>query len=142
MKESNSSPESMLTAFDRHRPLLFSIAFRMLGSVADAEDVVQEAYLRWQRASDVRSPKAYVSTVMTRLCLDHLRKAPPGFAVRRMRINGRLGLVGYFEDGSSYSVTTIDVAGDKVRTIRLVVNAEKLGGVLPLDRAEIVEGPR
>jgi hypothetical protein len=59
-----------------------------------------------------------------------------------MRINGRLGLVGYFEDGSPYSVTTIDVAGDKVRTIRLVVNAEKLGGVLPLDRAEIVEGPR
>ena len=37
--------------FDRHRPLLFSIAYRMLGSVMDAEDVVQEAYLRWQRAS-------------------------------------------------------------------------------------------
>jgi DNA-directed RNA polymerase specialized sigma24 family protein len=36
--------------FDRHRPLLFSIAYRMLGSVMDAEDVVQEAYLRWQRA--------------------------------------------------------------------------------------------
>src|SRR5215208_582745 len=75
-------------------------------------------------------------------CLDHLRKAPPGFVVRRMRINGRLGLVGYFEDGSPHSVTTIDVAGDKVRAIRLVVNPEKLGGVPPLDRAEIVEGPR
>ena len=59
-----------------------------------------------------------------------------------MRINGRLGLVGYFEDGSSYSVTTIDVAGDKVRAIRLVVNPEKLGGMPPLDRAEIVEGSR
>jgi hypothetical protein len=59
-----------------------------------------------------------------------------------MRINGRVGLVGYFEDGSPHSVTTIVVAGDKVRAIRLVVNQEKVGGVLPLDRAEIVEGPR
>ena len=75
MTESNSSPESMLAAFDRHCPLLFSIAYRILGSVADAEGVVQEAYLRWQRASDIRSPKAYLATVVTRLCLDHLRKA-------------------------------------------------------------------
>jgi hypothetical protein len=85
---------------------------------------------------------AYLSTVVTRLSMDHLRKAPPGFVVRRMRISGRLGLVGYFEDGSPHSVTTLDVAGDRVRAIRLVVNPEKLGGVLPLDRAEIVEGPR
>jgi hypothetical protein len=103
----------MLAAFDRHRLLLFSIAYRMLGSVADAEDVVQEAYLCWQRTSDMRSPKAYLSTVVTCLCLDHLRKAPPGFVVRRMRINGRLGLVGYFEDGSLHNITTIDVAGTK-----------------------------
>jgi hypothetical protein len=48
--ESNSSPDSMLAAFDQHRPLLFPIAYRMIGSVADAEDVVQEAYLRWQQA--------------------------------------------------------------------------------------------
>ena len=38
--------------FDEHRPLLFSIAYRMLGSVMDAEDVLQEAYLRWQRAPE------------------------------------------------------------------------------------------
>ncbi len=63
--------------FNLHRPLLFSIAYRMLGSVAEAEDVVQEAYLRWQRASEaeVRSPKAYLSAVVTRLCIDHLRSA-------------------------------------------------------------------
>jgi RNA polymerase sigma-70 factor (ECF subfamily) len=63
--------------FDRHRPLLFSIAYRMLGSVMDAEDVVQEAYLRWQQASatEVRSPKAYLSSVVTRLCIDQLRSA-------------------------------------------------------------------
>ncbi|MCA1688304.1 MAG: RNA polymerase sigma-70 factor [Actinobacteria bacterium] len=63
--------------FDRHRPLLFSIAYRMLGSVMDAEDVVQEAFLRWQRASEaeVRSPKAYLSAVVTRLSIDQLRSA-------------------------------------------------------------------
>lgn len=63
--------------FDRHRPLLFSIAYRMLGSVMDAEDVVQEAFVRWRRASaaEVRSPKAYLSAVVTRLCIDELRSA-------------------------------------------------------------------
>jgi RNA polymerase sigma-70 factor, ECF subfamily len=64
-------------AFDRHRPLLFSIAYRMLGSVMEAEDAVQEAYLRWGRASrgEVRSEKAYLSAVVTRLCIDRLRSA-------------------------------------------------------------------
>jgi RNA polymerase sigma-70 factor (ECF subfamily) len=57
------------------RPLLFSIAYRMLGSVADAEDVVQEAFLRYERASDVESPKAFLSTVVTRLALDQLKSA-------------------------------------------------------------------
>ena len=63
--------------FQQYRPLLFSIAYRMLGGVADAEDIVQEAFVRWQRASgvEVRSPKSYLSTVVTRLCLDHLRSA-------------------------------------------------------------------
>jgi RNA polymerase sigma-70 factor (ECF subfamily) len=57
------------------RPLLFSIAYRMLGSVTDAEDVVQEAFLRYQDATGVDSPKAYLSAVVTRLCIDHLRSA-------------------------------------------------------------------
>lgn len=62
--------------FDRHRPLLFSIAYRMLGSAMDAEDIVQEAYLRWQGTEEeVRSPKAYLSTVVTRLSIDRLRSA-------------------------------------------------------------------
>src|SRR6266540_2198000 len=59
------------------RPLLFSIAYRMLGSVAEAEDVVQEAYLRWHRAltagAEVESPKAYLAAVTTRLAIDQLR---------------------------------------------------------------------
>ena len=67
----------VVTAFAEHRPLLFSIAYRMLGSAADAEDVLQDAYIRWQRAkgADVRSPKDYLSTTVTRLALDHLRSA-------------------------------------------------------------------
>jgi RNA polymerase sigma-70 factor, ECF subfamily len=58
------------------RPYLFSIAYRMLSSVADAEDVVQEAYLRYHRAAvEAESPKAYLSAVVTRLCIDQLRSA-------------------------------------------------------------------
>ncbi|HVF99745.1 MAG TPA: RNA polymerase sigma-70 factor [Chloroflexia bacterium] len=68
-------------AFNEHRPLLFSLAYRMLGSVADAEDLVQEAFLRWHRATEssdeqaVRSPRSYLCTVVTRLCIDQLRSA-------------------------------------------------------------------
>src|SRR5437764_7634095 len=63
--------------FERHRGLLFSIAYRMLGSVADAEDAVQDAFIRWQRASDVdvRSPKAFLVTIVSRLCINHLQSA-------------------------------------------------------------------
>lgn len=58
------------------RPYLFTVAYNMLGSVMDAEDMVQEAYLRWQRAGVVaESPKAYLTAVTTRLCIDHLRSA-------------------------------------------------------------------
>jgi RNA polymerase sigma-70 factor (ECF subfamily) len=61
------------------RPLLFSIAYRMLGSASDAEDIVQEALLRFHRetvaGTHVVSPKSYLSAVTTRLCIDHLRSA-------------------------------------------------------------------
>ncbi len=63
--------------FERHRSLLFSIAYRMLGSVAEAEDVVQEAYLRWREVpeKEVRSPRSYLSAVVTRLSINRLRSA-------------------------------------------------------------------
>lgn len=61
------------------RPLLFSLAYRMIGSVSEAEDIVQEAFLRYYRASGagarVDSPKSYLCTVTTRLSIDHLRSA-------------------------------------------------------------------
>ena len=62
-----------------HRPLLFSIAYRMTGSVSDAEDIVQEAFARLARAlrggTLVSEPKAYLATTATRLALNHLRSA-------------------------------------------------------------------
>jgi RNA polymerase sigma-70 factor (ECF subfamily) len=66
-----------LATFNQHRRLLFSIAYRMLGSVADAEDMLQEAFIRWQQASDddVRSPKAFLVTIVSRLCINHLQSA-------------------------------------------------------------------
>jgi RNA polymerase sigma-70 factor, ECF subfamily len=58
------------------RPYLFAIAYRMLGSVAEAEDVVQEAFLRYHEADvEAESPKAYLATVTTRLAIDQLRSA-------------------------------------------------------------------
>lgn len=67
--------------FEQHRELLFGLAYRMLSSVADAEDVVQDAYLRWRaaREDNVQSPKAYLTTVATRLAIDRLH------ALRRER---------------------------------------------------------
>jgi RNA polymerase sigma-70 factor (ECF subfamily) len=65
------------TQFEEYRPLLFSLAYRMLGTRADAEDIVQDAYLRWQSASqeEVRAPKSYLTTVVARLSLDSLKSA-------------------------------------------------------------------
>ncbi len=61
---------AQVDTFTEYRPLLFSIAYRMLGGVMDAEDVVQETYLRWENAGEIESPKAFLSTITTRLCID------------------------------------------------------------------------
>ena len=62
--------------FERERPRLFGLAYRMLGSVGDAEDMVQDAFLRWQGAAvdQVTVPRAFLTTTLTRLCIDRLRK--------------------------------------------------------------------
>ncbi len=66
-----------LEEFQSYRPLLFSIAYRMLGSVMEAEDMVQEAFLRYQATpiESIQNPKAFLTTVITRLCLNQLDTA-------------------------------------------------------------------
>jgi RNA polymerase sigma-70 factor (TIGR02957 family) len=71
------APDGLLAAFDRHRRLLFTVAYQMLGSVADAEDVVQDAWLRWSAGDrdDVADPRAYLVRTASRLALDRLTAA-------------------------------------------------------------------
>lgn len=66
-----------LAIFDQHRGLLFSIAYRMLGSVADAEDMLQETFIRWQQAADeaIESPRSFLVTIISRLCINQLQSA-------------------------------------------------------------------
>ena len=66
-----------LQAFHQHRSLLFAIAYRMLGSSADAEDILQETFIRWQQITEleIESPRALLVTILTRLAINHLQSA-------------------------------------------------------------------
>jgi RNA polymerase sigma-70 factor, ECF subfamily len=66
-----------LATFDQYRGLLFSIAYRMLGTIADAEDMLQETFIRWHQSAeqDIRSPRAFLVTIISRLCMNHLQSA-------------------------------------------------------------------
>jgi RNA polymerase sigma-70 factor, ECF subfamily len=79
MSQSSAGSADTAEIYQTLRPLLFSIAYRMLGSVTEAEDIVQEAFVRYHRVVEANgqpeSPKAYLSTVVTRLCIDHLQSA-------------------------------------------------------------------
>ncbi|SNX56790.1 RNA polymerase sigma-70 factor [Streptomyces sp. TLI_55] len=70
------STDTVTDVFEEHRPVLLGVAYRMLGRVADAEDVVQEAWLRWSGAErdDVREPRGYLVRITTRLAIDRLRQ--------------------------------------------------------------------
>ena len=78
-KMQSNDPEApiRLTTFDQYRSLLFSVAYRMLGSVADAEDMLQETFIRWQQVPDeeIRSARAFLVTIVSRLCINHLQSA-------------------------------------------------------------------
>jgi RNA polymerase sigma-70 factor (ECF subfamily) len=73
----NVRPEDAAASFEPLRPKLIRVAYRMLGSVHDAEDIVQEAFIRWMNTerSDVREPEAFLRRTVTRLCLDQLKSA-------------------------------------------------------------------
>jgi RNA polymerase sigma factor (sigma-70 family) len=99
------------TLFEELRPVGFAVAYRMLGSVSEAEDIVQEAFLRVHRKLDygehIESPRAYLATVVARLCIGHLRSA----RVRRETYVEALPepLVG--EPGADLAVGGVDPAG-------------------------------
>src|SRR5438034_6377314 len=71
------NPANSIEQFESYRPLMFGIAYRMLGSAMEAEDVVQETYLRYRAVppETIASPKAFLTTIVTRLCLNHLHTA-------------------------------------------------------------------
>ena len=78
MRRASDLPLDLTDHIERLRPRLRGLAYRMLGSVGDAEDAVQDALLRWHEAAaaaTIRSPEAWLVTVVTRLCLDRLRAA-------------------------------------------------------------------
>jgi RNA polymerase sigma-70 factor, ECF subfamily len=72
-----AGPDDAVVTFELHRRRLTGLAYRMLGTLSEAEDIVQEAYLRWHAAERGRvdNPRAYLSRVVARLCLDHLKSA-------------------------------------------------------------------
>jgi RNA polymerase sigma-70 factor, ECF subfamily len=73
----STAEQSTLDIFERHRPRLFALAYRMLGTRDDAEEIVQEAYIRWHQAdiTAIESPEAWLVTATTRLSIDRLRRA-------------------------------------------------------------------
>ena len=125
-----------LAAFDPHRRLLFSVAYQMLGSVADAEDVVQDAWLRWSGADrgDVADPRAYLVRTTTRLALDRLASA-------RSRREAYVGpwlpeplLTGPHTDGGAPDPAAEAELGEQVSLALLVV----LETLSPAERAVFV----
>src|SRR3712207_5079795 len=76
MSDEESGEQDPVVVFQRQRPRLLGLSYRILGSVADAEDVLQDAWIRWQQTdrAAVRNPDAFLTTVVTRLSLDRLRR--------------------------------------------------------------------
>jgi RNA polymerase sigma-70 factor, ECF subfamily len=100
-------PSGPLETFRQHRAMLFSIAYRMLGTTADAEDVLQETYIRWQgsRETELRSARAFLVTIVSRLCINHLQSA----RVRREQYFGQWLPEPLFTGaGSSYPMPRTD----------------------------------
>jgi RNA polymerase sigma-70 factor (ECF subfamily) len=116
-----------LDAFEAHRDHLLGLAYRMLGSIAEAEDVVQEAFLRWHEAD----PRAYLARVVTRLGLDHLKSA----RVRREHYVGPW-LPEPVVDADALSAGTASEYADDV-TVALERAAFLLHDVFDLDFAEV-----
>lgn len=117
--------------FEAHRPRLLGLAYRMLGLLAEAEDVVQEAYLRWHRASgdEIRDPGAWLTATVTRLAIDELRRQQ----TRRQTYVGPWlpePWVSQVETEASDAETSLSLADDL--SVALMLLLERLG---PEERA-------
>ena len=117
--------------YEELRPLLFSIAYRMIGSVSEAEDIVQEAFLRIHRAetegTTIDSPKAYLAAVTTRLGIDHLKSA----RVRREQYVGEWLPEPLLTDEGSPDAAAHAETADSLSTAFLVL----LESLTPVERA-------
>jgi RNA polymerase sigma-70 factor (ECF subfamily) len=115
-------------AFQPHRRYLVGLAYRMLGSLSEAEDIVQDAYLRWHGAgrADLADTRAFLATIVTRLCLDHLKSA----RVRRESYVGAWLPEPVLDAGKLSPETASDYAHDL--SVGLLLVLERLS---PLERA-------
>ena len=116
-------------SFETHRSHLTGLAYRMLGSLAEAQDVVQEAYLRWHQArtrENVEEPRAFLSKTVTRLCLDHLKSA---HARRELYVGPWLP-----EPVFDHDALTVEAATEYAQdlSVALMLTLERLS---PLERA-------
>lgn len=119
-----------LATFQQHRPLLFSIAYRMLGTIADAEDMLQEAFIRWQQTeAEIRDARALLVTIVSRLCINQLGAAR----------TKRLQYVGQWLPEPVMTDTESDPLGmlrlDESLSMALLVLLERL---TPLERAVFI----
>jgi RNA polymerase sigma-70 factor (ECF subfamily) len=119
-----------VAAFEKHRRALTGLAYRMLGSRADAEDVVQDAYLRWHGVDrqDIGNPRRYLGTVVTRLCLDRMKSA---------RVRRELYVGQWLPEPVVDEVFDAEGAGDLARdiSVALMLLLERLS---PLERASFL----
>ena len=126
--DDNDAPADPATTFEPHRAPLTGLAYRMLGSIATAEDVVQEAYLRWHATdrANVHNPRAFLNRTVTRLCLDHLKSAQ----VQREQYIGPWLPEPLVEPDAAPMQTADDLAADV--SMALMIALERLS---PLERA-------
>lgn len=123
-----TAPPSAAVEFEAHRAHLRGIAYRMTGSLADAEDILQEAFVRWshQSVAQINAPRAFLSTMVTRMCLDHLNSA----RARREKYVGPWLPEPVLDEGTVSIEAQAELASDI--TVALMLALERLS---PLERA-------
>jgi len=126
----NAATEGEVASFESHRRALIGLAYRMLGSRAEAEDVVQDAYLRWHEADHdaIEEPRRYLGTIVTRLCLDRMKSA----RARRKMYVGQ-----WLPEPVVDETLDADTAGDIAHdlSVALMLVLERLS---PLERASFL----